>query len=383
MSTDPEKLPTIDVVAVYYDQLDKIPYFCRGIELNADDLNGVIVVKDGVPTEEEQLAFAKHMPAGVRWVYLGLGDKPEGSFRVGSAINRGAAASSADFIQGCAVDVILAPGMIGTLRRYAHRRVAIVSACHRIAADTPLHKIPERVEIVQPDWKPHFHPMLERIHRSWQVHHGLTLWHREDFLNIGGYNTTTELEGRTQEDHELGAHWAREYGTRSILMGPGEAWHLGTRENDTDAERRPTEASRRVLAQTLGWLYDQRYYLFADPRQPIWSHVQCLPNELLGVRCDVRVDCQALNWMPEGEVRDIVLIAGHRYLTQPELLAAGIARALRPWGQATVFFPENCEGPDCDAWAVLLEEQGLEVEKKQARVLSATKACDEDEETTQ
>jgi SAM-dependent methyltransferase len=392
----------VDTLSVFYKHIDMLPYWMKGMEMNRKHIENCLVVCDGKFTEEELSAFFAAWPGSISigtddmqpaveegWPtlrLLELDDKPEGSFRASRALNLGFEMATSDYVHTVSFHAVLQPDSIEVEKQFAAPRKVLVGAMHHInPEDVTLASFPDNVPIAVPDWKPALHGVMDRAGRQWlYCHNSQNLWHRESVLKIGGFNTEAELFGRTEEDHEFGARWLLHYGSRAIFFGPTHCWSLDDRgaqaldlRNET---KRPTIQAREVLARTLGNLYDQQYYLFADvENQPLYSHVQVLPTEVFR-QCDVRVSCTDLSWMEEGAAKDIVAIVGHQYAPGDivEQMVGGMYRALKPWGRIRLMFPADpVPGSERTVWEAAVEQAGFEIEQLPDGILLACKVEDD------
>jgi hypothetical protein len=393
----------VDTLSVFYQHEDMIPYWMKGIEFNKEHIENCLVVCDGKFSESELNAFLDAWPGLVSigfediqpareedWPALRLYElarKPEGSFRVSAALNMGFAMAKSDYVHTVSFHAVLQPNSIEVEKQFAAPRKVLVGAMHHVnPEDVTLASFPDNVPIARPDWKPALHSSMDRVGRQWlYCHNSQNLWHRDSVLKIGGFCTDADEFGRTQEDHEFAARWILNYGSRSICFGPTHCWSIDDRGveialDQRNATKRPTIQSRRILARTLGDLYDQQYYLFADTaRQAILSHVQILPTEVER-QCDVRVSCTDLSWMEEGKAKDIVAIVGHQYTPGEvvEQMVKGMYRALRPWGRITLSFPEDpIPGSERPVWEAAVQEAGFEIEQLPDGILVACKVEDD------
>jgi SAM-dependent methyltransferase len=395
----------VDILSVYYDLIEALPYYIKSVEMNREHIENAIVVCDGKFSEFELGAFLNEWPGEVSlspdeitrsayeedWptlLLMELDEKPEGSFRVAEALNMGFHNAPSEYVHTVSFDSVMQPGCIEIEKQFAAPRKVLVGAMHHLdPAETDVSQFPDNVIIARPDWKPSLHQMFDRAGRQWlYCHNSHNLWHRDSVLALGGFCTDADKYGRTCEDHEFAARWLYEYGPRSIFFGPTYSWNLSDRTVDSeregvDAVKRPTIQSREILARTLGKLYDQQYYLFSDTEnQPVYSHVQCLPENMAAIT-DVRVSCTDLSWMPEGEVKDIIAIVGHQYTPGDCIkgMVEGMHRALRPWGRIKLLFPADpIPGSEREHWEAAVEAVGFEIEQLPDQVLVACKVVEED-----
>lgn len=302
----------LGLAIAYYKQKDNLPLVAWGIEQNREFVDHVVICSDDILEVGEMSTFKEKMDElGIECDVL---SHRHGGNGVNRCLNKAIDYLRTDLITVLAADVVLPPGCLEELARYAPNmklNTLLSGPCDTIKPLT-LDELAAGQITLREDLT-HTRVTSDNLFyslRPWLHTRGVNNTFRRDAFDKVRYDEA--YEGRGYKDWDFVLRWARTHGTSSIAVQPrSRRWHI----HDWESSPRPnSELAGFRFADRLAEYFGHRYQLFgAHYCDPLAVNV----GPVRGALCDVNLDSQSPAWIRPATAHYI---------------ATDLARALDPVG---------------------------------------------------
>ena len=205
----------VDVVIDFYRKHKLWPLVVRGLELNKECINRVIVSCDehSHNTEEALASVLGDIP----YTYLWHEHNGFGGHR---CIYEGMQKATTEYVAHIDADIVLEEGSLAANLDLTEPEYIVYGASHDVAMSVKVDDFPNP-PVERKDWrKQGVDPGVFTSCRDlyWIMRRG-------DYFAIGGHDLAYPSYGML--DYDLACRWMMEYGAESWCVGPGVGYHVG------------------------------------------------------------------------------------------------------------------------------------------------------------
>lgn len=248
----------VDVVITFYGKEWAWPLVRRGLSLNKDHINTVILAYDG------PIAPILEPPEGLLMEVL---THPKDGWGAAKCVNEGAERVETEFFLNLDGDMMLATNSVQSSLKVAEPDMLLACQIHDTTKDAGVIDTATGTRVRAGQIRPETRPSSWRSPTPLNLRHGHFLAHTKSWRELGGQDLTPPFDTQYHSmDYHLAARWMMAYGREAFEFGGGAAFHIGGIYEGPVPEAESNENKARVQA-----MLDQFQQKFPEEKDaPKW-----------------------------------------------------------------------------------------------------------------
>jgi hypothetical protein len=225
---------TLDVVISFYGKEWCWPLVKRGLDLNKDPINRIILAYDGPEAPELDFTDLPHL----------IVTQPRNGWGAARCCNGGVSHVDTDYFVHIDADMMLATNSLRHTLQMAEPDMLLACQIHDTTRDALVLTSNKGLRVRATKIVPEQRPGMWRSPTPLNLRHGHFLAHTASWQELGGHDLTPPNDTEYHSiDYPLAARWMMQFGKESFEFGGGAAFHIGGIADKGEAET-PTHKAR-------------------------------------------------------------------------------------------------------------------------------------------